>query len=80
MVGQVLDKLDKLGLAENMLVVLTSDNGGVNHDNGPDKVHDPGETKTLAAAHPDRVTAMAAKLAEITGQPLPKKDKQPESE
>ena len=43
MVGQVLDKLDKLGLAENTLVVLTSDNGGVNDDNGPDKVHGIGD-------------------------------------
>ncbi|MCE9561554.1 MAG: arylsulfatase [Planctomycetes bacterium] len=209
MVGQVLAKLDKLGLAENTLVVLTSDNGGVLDDNGPDKVHgigdpdatnghkpngalrgtkatvfeggtrvpfvvrwpakvkpgtsdalmsqmdllasfaaltdqtipkghapdsenhldsllgakksgreflveqsnggapfgfrsgtwklvpsgpkakeagpalfdlatDLGESKNLAAANPDKVTAMAAKLAEITGQPLPKKDKKPE--
>jgi len=43
MVGRVLDKLDKLGLAENTLVVLTSDNGGVNDDNGPDKVHGIGD-------------------------------------
>lgn len=211
MVGQVLDKLDKLGLAENTLVVLTSDNGGVNDDNGPDKLHgigdpdatnghkqngvlrgtkgtvfeggtrvpfvvrwpakvkpgtsealmsqmdllanfaaltgqaipkgqapdsenhldallgvkktgrdflveqsnngapfglrhgtwklvpggpkskeagpalfdlttDLSETKNLAAAHPERVATMRAKLAEITGQPLPKKDKKPEGE
>lgn len=211
MVGQVLEKLDKLGLAENTLVVLTSDNGGVNDDNGPDKVHgigdpdatnghkpngvlrgtkgtvyeggtrvpfivrwpakvkpgtsdalmsqmdllaslaaltgqavpkgqapdsenhleallgakktgreylvaqsnggapfgfrhgnwklvpggpkakeagpalfdlatDLGEAKNVAAANPDRVVAMRAKLAEITGQPLPKKDKKPEGE
>ena len=211
-VGQVLDKLDQLGLAANTLVVLTSDNGGVNDDNGPDKVHgigdpdatnghppngvlrgtkgtvfeggtrvpflvrwparvkpgtsdalmsqidlfasfaaltglripegqapdsenhleallgtkktgraflveqsnngapfgfrhgswklipgggpkakttepalfdlatDLGETKNLAALHPDRAAAMRAKLAEITGQPLPKKTKQPEDE
>lgn len=211
MVGLVFDKLDKLGLAENTLVVLTSDNGGVNDDNGPDKVHgigdpdatnghkpngplrgtkgtvyeggtrvpfvvrwpakvkpgtsdalmsqmdllasftaltgqdvpkgqapdsenhldallgtkktgreflvelsnggapfgfrhrtwklvpvgpqakeagpalfdlatDLGETKNVAAVNPDKVTAMAAKLAEITGQPVPKKDKKPEGE
>lgn len=42
-VGQVLDKLDKLGLAENTLVVLTSDNGGVLDDNGPDKVNGLGD-------------------------------------
>lgn len=39
MVGQVLERLDKLGLAENTLVILSSDNGGINDDNGPDKVH-----------------------------------------
>jgi len=43
MVGQVLDRLEKLGLTENTLVVLTSDNGGVNDDNGPDKVHGIGD-------------------------------------
>lgn len=42
-VGQVLERLDKLGLAENTLVVLTSDNGGINDDNGPDKVHGIGD-------------------------------------
>ncbi|VTT99780.1 arylsulfatase : Sulfatase OS=Chthoniobacter flavus Ellin428 GN=CfE428DRAFT_3130 PE=4 SV=1: Sulfatase [Gemmataceae bacterium] len=42
-VGQVLDKLDTLGLAENTLVVLTSDNGGVLDDNGPDKVNGIGD-------------------------------------
>jgi arylsulfatase A-like enzyme len=209
MVGQVLDTLDTLGLAENTLVILTSDNGGINDDNGPDKVHgigdpdatnghkpngmlrgtkgtvfeggtrvpfvvrwpvkvkpgtsealmsqmdllasfaaltgqtvpkgqapdsenhleallgakktgreflveqsnggapfgfrhgtwklvpggpkakearpalfnlatDPSETKNVAAANPEKVTAMAAKLAEITGQPVPKKDKNPQ--
>lgn len=43
MVGQVLDRLDKLGLAEKTLVVLSSDNGGVNDNNGPDKVHGIGD-------------------------------------
>jgi arylsulfatase A-like enzyme len=43
MVGQVLDRLDKLGLAENTLVILSSDNGGINDDNGPDKVHGIGD-------------------------------------
>ena len=42
-VGQVLDTLDKLGLTENTMVILTSDNGGVNDDNGPDKVHGVGD-------------------------------------
>jgi hypothetical protein len=34
---------------------------------------DPGETKNLAASQPERVSAMLAKLAGITGQPAPKK-------
>jgi hypothetical protein len=36
------------------------------------------ETKNLAAAQPDRVTEMRAKLAMITGQAPPKKDRKPE--
>lgn len=42
-VGQVLDKLDKLGLTDNTLVILSSDNGGVNDNNGPDAVHGIGD-------------------------------------
>ena len=42
-VGQVLDKLDALGLAETTLVFLSSDNGGVNDNNGPDAVHGIGD-------------------------------------
>ena len=38
-VGQVLDTLDKLKLADDTLVILTSDNGGVLDNNGPDTVH-----------------------------------------
>lgn len=38
-VGQVLDALDRLKLADNTLVILTSDNGGVLDNNGPDTVH-----------------------------------------
>jgi len=33
-VGRILDKLDKLGLAENTLVVFFSDNGGFSHSGG----------------------------------------------
>ncbi len=38
-VGQVLEKLDELKLTDNTLVILTSDNGGLLDDNGPDTVH-----------------------------------------
>ena len=55
MVGQVLDKLDKLGLAENTLVVLTSDNGGVNDDNGPDKLHGIGDPDATNGHKPNGV-------------------------
>ena len=37
--GQVLDALDRLKLADNTLVILTSDNGGILDNNGPDIVH-----------------------------------------
>jgi len=42
-VGQVLDKLDALGLAGTTMVVLSSDNGGVNDNNGPDAAHGIGD-------------------------------------
>ena len=38
-VGQVLDTLDRLKLADNTLVIVTSDNGGVLDNNGPDAEH-----------------------------------------
>ncbi len=42
-VGEVLAKLDALGLADSTLVILTSDNGGILDNNGPDKVHGLGD-------------------------------------
>jgi len=38
-VGQVLETLDRLQLADNTLVIVTSDNGGVLDNNGPDSEH-----------------------------------------
>jgi len=38
-VGQVLDTLDRLKLTDNTLVILSSDNGGVLDNNGPDVEH-----------------------------------------
>ncbi|MCR4411433.1 MAG: arylsulfatase [Thermoguttaceae bacterium] len=38
-VGEVLKVLDRLGLADNTLVMVTSDNGGVLDTNGPDHVN-----------------------------------------
>jgi arylsulfatase A-like enzyme len=43
MVGQILEKLDTLGLTENTLVILSSDNGGINDNNGPDAKHGIGD-------------------------------------
>jgi arylsulfatase A-like enzyme len=41
--AQVLDTLDHLKLAENTLVIVTSDNGGILDNNGPDKEHGVGD-------------------------------------
>jgi len=54
-VGQVLGKLDQLGLATNTLVILTGDNGGVNDDNGPDKVHGLGDPDATNGHQPNGV-------------------------
>jgi len=43
MVGQILEKLNTLGLTENTLVILSSDNGGINDNNGPDAKHGIGD-------------------------------------
>jgi arylsulfatase A-like enzyme len=42
-VGRVLATLERLGLDDNTLVIVTSDNGGVPDNNGPDKVHGVGD-------------------------------------
>jgi arylsulfatase A-like enzyme len=54
-VGQVLDKLDKFGLADDTLVILTSDNGGVLDNNGPDKVHGVGDPDATNGHRPNGV-------------------------
>jgi arylsulfatase A-like enzyme len=38
-VGQIVDAIERLGLREKTLIVLSSDNGGVLDTNGPDKVN-----------------------------------------
>jgi len=38
-VGQVVDALRRLGLADSTLVIVTSDNGGILDNNGPDAEH-----------------------------------------
>ncbi|MEI6809758.1 MAG: sulfatase-like hydrolase/transferase, partial [bacterium] len=42
-IGQVLETIDRLKLSENTLIIVTSDNGGVFDDNGPDRVHGVGD-------------------------------------
>jgi len=55
MVGQVLEKLDTLGLAENTLVILSSDNGGLNDNNGPDAKHGIGKPDATNGHRPNGV-------------------------
>ncbi len=43
MVGQVVQELDDLGLSDNTLLLVSSDNGGINDNNGPDKIHGLGD-------------------------------------
>lgn len=38
-VGRILETLDRLGIADDTLVILTSDNGGTLDNNGPDQEH-----------------------------------------
>ncbi len=46
-VGQVLAKLDELKIADNTLVILSSDNGGILDNNGPDAVHGIGSLEAV---------------------------------
>ncbi len=52
-VGQVLDTLDRLQLAGRTLVIVTSDNGGVLDNNGPDKVHGIGDPDATNGHRPN---------------------------
>ncbi len=54
-VGAVLGKLDALGLAGKTLVILTSDNGGILDNNGPDKVHGLGDPDATNGHRPNGV-------------------------
>lgn len=53
-VHQVLAALDRLNLADNTLVIFTSDNGGVFDTNGPDEVNS-GNEKTANGHRPNGV-------------------------
>jgi arylsulfatase A-like enzyme len=55
MVGQVLEKLNSLGLTENTLVILSSDNGGLNDNNGPDAKHGIGDPDATNGHRPNGV-------------------------
>ncbi len=55
MVGEVLDKLDSLGSADETLVIFTSDNGGILDNNGPDKVHGVGDPDATNGHKPNGV-------------------------
>jgi arylsulfatase A-like enzyme len=55
MVGQVLEKLETLGLTENTLVILSSDNGGINDNNGPDAKHGIGNPDATNGHQPNGV-------------------------
>ena len=52
-VGQVLEALDRFQLTEKTLVVVTSDNGGILDNNGPDKVHGVGDPDATNGHRPN---------------------------
>jgi len=64
-VGQVLATLDRLKLADNTLVIVTSDNGGVLDANGPDTEH--GGTPETNNGHPHNGLLRAGKGSAYEG-------------
>ncbi len=54
-VGDVIGKLDSLGLSDNTIVIFTSDNGGILDNNGPDKVHGIGDPDSTNGHKPNGV-------------------------
>ncbi len=54
-VGEVVAKLDALGLSDNTIVIFTSDNGGVLDNNGPDMVHGVGDPDATNGHQPNGV-------------------------
>ena len=55
MVGEVLNKLETLGLTNETLVIFTSDNGGILDNNGPDKVHGVGDPDATNGHQPNGI-------------------------
>ena len=55
MVGEVLRKLESLELADETLVIFTSDNGGILDNNGPDKVHGVGDPDATNGHRPNGI-------------------------
>ena len=54
-VGQLMQTLDRLGLADDTIVIFTSDNGGMNDTNGPDKVNGIGDPDATNGHPPNGV-------------------------
>lgn len=54
-VGEIVNQIEKLGLTEQTLIILTSDNGGINDDNGPDKIHGIGDPDATNGHQPNGV-------------------------
>ncbi len=54
-VGEVLAKLETLGLGDSTLVIFSSDNGGILDNNGPDKVHGLGDPDGTNGHQPNGV-------------------------
>ncbi len=55
MVGEILAELDQQGLAKNTLILFSSDNGGINDNNGPDKIHGIGNPDATNGHRPNGV-------------------------
>jgi arylsulfatase A-like enzyme len=64
-IGRVLDTLDRLKLADNTLVIVTSDNGGTLDSNGPDIEH--GGTPETNNGHPHNGPLRAGKGSAYEG-------------
>jgi arylsulfatase A-like enzyme len=74
-VGRVLDALDRFGLADNTIVVFTSDHGLgrelYDHHNDPEELTNLAHATSAGTPQAERIATLSAQLREVLAKTLP---------